>query len=409
MLRPTAMRLFPARARWLLIRPAVHCQDFIAMKYENDILGTPDMGLAQLAEAKACIGKGKLERAIAPLNEAVDIFAGAGDAAWEWKWKADLLLGHCLYRLGQPPAAAAALEASFARLAELPAPELLDSRLRLAYLVWYGCCVLQEPAGSAARQRCGGLLRRLAEGAGEAAVAGPLGLLAALLSAQPEEATAANPSVQSQLSPEDHAYHTALALLVQAHLRYGALPAKERPALVELTQLLAEAMHVLSTAFGEMTFSGQEVQPEQRPAVDLFSSVLHTAATVHMDLMRLPAPPPSDDAERPPDSQATAAAMLSRALTLNRVVCPEQRNNPKAAALLEQLYGLYVEIGLYVQVSGIFNTLLRCLEQLHGPKSAPVARLMRQQLQFLRQVNAMMEAKVLEEQLRAVAWEGAAA
>lgn len=38
-----------------------------------------------------------------------------------------------------------------------------------------------------------------------------------------------------------------------------------------------------------------------------------------------------------------------------------------------------------------------------------VARLMRQQLQFLRQVNAMMEAKVLEEQLRAVEGEGAAA
>jgi len=356
------------------------------------MLGMDDMGMTQLVEAKGLIRNGRLRPAIAPLREAVDIFANAGDAAWEWHAKASCLLGYCHYHLHSPREAVAALEGPFPRMAAQATP------LALAYIALLASATLETEAPAS----CVALAAHLPTPPSPPPASIHITLLRALLSRDPSLAHRAFDAAASSLAAtREAAFHRALALLVEGLL---GVPSEDPATIRAAIAAYSRALLLLHDAYGESSFGGAEVEPELHPAVDLYSSLLQASAQARLALLRIqPTTSAAEgDGERPPDPESLAAELLSGALKLNRVVCPEDRNNRKAEALLGQLYDLYVTLGMYVQGSGIYNTLLRCKEAAHGPQSPEAVALMRQHHRFLLSVDAKGEAKALGEHLAAL-------
>uniref|UniRef100_A0A7S1NEN1 Uncharacterized protein n=1 Tax=Eutreptiella gymnastica TaxID=73025 RepID=A0A7S1NEN1_9EUGL len=210
------------------------------------------------------------------------------------------------------------------------------------------------------------------------------------------QSISANPS----LDPKDAAFLASLALLVEGVVQHRH--SKTGDGLRRVMDLHTSAMESLEQTYGTEPFAGpQAAGLEQLPyaAVDLFSSILQYAAQVQISLVSMP---PPAGAKRPPDPHSQAIQMLSRALALNRVVSPDDRHNAKAEAIMQVLYDLFAETGLYVQCCGIYNSLHRCLQVLHGNTSDQVLALMHQHQSFLGSIERRKEAGVLAEQIAEV-------
>ncbi|CAD2222659.1 hypothetical protein, conserved [Angomonas deanei] len=90
---------------------------------------------------------------------------------------------------------------------------------------------------------------------------------------------------------------------------------------------------------------------------------------------------------------------LERALTLNRGLFPEQRQNNGAAHILQSMASLYADTRDYLHATGLYESALKTLVEQYGAHSLEVVHLHRLRYEFLSGVGSEEEAKAASHEI----------